>query len=58
MTPPAAVAEMYFGHPASRYFSARPGFRTEPAGGLRGPQGGKIDEAERSLRPNLGDGRC
>ena len=54
MTPPAAVAGMYFGHPASRYFSlGRIGRdQLEDYAARKAMQ---IDEAERWLRPNLGD---
>ena len=54
MTPPAAVAGMYFGHPASRYFSlGRIGLDQLDDYATR--KGIEVDEAARWLRPNLGD---
>jgi 5-methyltetrahydrofolate--homocysteine methyltransferase len=54
MTPPAAVAGMYFGHPASRYFSlGRIGHDQLEDYAVR--KGMAVADAERWLRPNLGD---
>ena len=54
MTPPAAVAGMYFGHPASRYFSlGRIGLDQLDDYATR--KGIEVDEAARWLRPNLAD---
>ena len=54
MTPPAAVAGMYFGHPASRYFSlGRIG--RDQLEDYAARKAIALDEAERWLRPNLAD---
>jgi 5-methyltetrahydrofolate--homocysteine methyltransferase len=54
MTPAAAVAGMYFGHPASRYFSlGRIGRDQLEDYAVR--KAIDVDEAERWLRPNLAD---
>ena len=55
MTPPAAVAGMYFGHPASRYFSIGRIGRDQLQDYAARKQI-EIGEAERWLRPNLADG--
>jgi 5-methyltetrahydrofolate--homocysteine methyltransferase len=55
MTPPAAVAGMYFGHPASRYFSiGRIGRDQLDEYAARKEM--ELGEAERWLGPNLADG--
>jgi len=54
MTPPAAVAGMYFGHPASRYFSLGRIGRDQLEEYARRKEMAVVD-AERWLRPNLGD---
>jgi len=54
MTPAAAVAGMYFGHPASRYFSlGRIG--RDQLEDYAGRKDEAVEDAERWLRPNLGD---
>ncbi len=54
MTPPAAVAGMYFGHPASRYFSlGRIG--RDQLEDYANRKAVDVGEAERWLRPNLAD---
>ena len=54
MTPPAAVAGMYFGHPASRYFSlGRIG--RDQLEDYAARKEVDVGEAERWLRPNLAD---
>jgi len=54
MTPPAAVSGMYFGHPASRYFSlGRIGRDQLEDYAARKEMA--VADAERWLRPNLGD---
>jgi len=54
MTPPAAVAGMYFGHPASRYFSLGRIGRDQVEDYAARKQI-DVGEAERWLRPNLAD---
>ncbi len=54
MTPPAAVAGMYFGHPAARYFSlGRIG--RDQLEDYAARKGVPVGEAERWLRPNLAE---
>jgi 5-methyltetrahydrofolate--homocysteine methyltransferase len=52
MTPAAAVAGLYFGHPASRYFSlGRVG--RDQVEDYAARKGMAVEEAERWLRQNL-----